>query len=120
MNELMIRNEKSISTAVDTINLMNLQIKGMQEEVASLKAKILEEMQAENLKLVSFPDLGIEFNRIVPVKKTLSATDATNYLLEKEILEDFQVLDTKKVMAAFPEFVNESDGTEYVKIKEIK
>ena len=119
MEELAIIEDKSAMTqAVETVKMYEQQIKTMESEVKRIKSLILKSMQDNNIKTLEI--VGHKFNRIMPEKKKLREDDATNYLIEKDLLQDFQVLDTKKVMSAFPEFVEVLDGTEYLSITELK
>jgi hypothetical protein len=113
-NELIIKNERALKLAVETLRLYDEQIKAMEGEAKQIRAKILEAMVAENLK--TFQNDIVSFNRIMPAKRTLNTTEAQNWLIEKDLLADFQTLDENAVMKAFPQFVNETAGTEYVKI----
>ena len=113
-NELIINNEKHLKKAVETMELFDKQITTMKAEYNKIKKAILEAMQEENAKALETD--YVKFNRIMPYKKSLLKTDATNFLIEKDLLDTFQVLDEKAVMKAFPKYVQESEGKEYLKI----
>ena len=119
MDELTIINDESqIRIATETIETYEKQMKFMESEVKRIKKLIHDAMVAENYKVVEL--CGYKFNRIIPFKKTLKTEEATNFLIEKDLLENFQTLDGKKVMASFPEFVDEVESTEYLKITKSK
>ena len=119
MDELKIINDESqIRIATETIETYEKQIKFMESEVKRIKKIIHDAMVADNYKVIEM--CGYKFNRITPFKKTLKTDDATNFLIEKDLLENFQMLDEKKVMASFPEFVEEVESTECLKITKAK
>jgi FtsZ-binding cell division protein ZapB len=115
MNELAIfENEEQMSMAIDAIELYQMQIRSMEEEIDRIKSSILTAMQKHGVGVVDV--LEHRFNRIVPTKKKLMEKEATNWLIEKDLLRDYMTLDTKKVTTSFPQFVEETLGTEYLKI----
>lgn len=119
MNEIAIyEDESQMKIAIETIGLYQQQIKSMEAEVDRIKSTILKAMQENGIKIVEIA--GAKFNMITPDKKVLNVDKATNYLIEKDLLQDFQTLDTKKVTNAFPEFVDIECGTSYLKISEVK
>ena len=114
MNDLIIRDNEKLQIAVNTLQLYDQQIKDMTDESKRLKEQIRLSMVTEDLKL--YENDFVKFNRILPYKKGLKRTEAQNYLIEKDLTDDFMVLDEKAVIKAFPKFVNEVEGTEYLKI----
>ena len=115
MDELKIINDESqIRIATETIETYEKQMKFMESEVKRIKKLIHDAMIDENYKVVEL--CGYKFNRIIPFRNFLKTDDATNFLIEKDLLDNFQMLDEKKVMASFPEFVEEVESTEYLKI----
>jgi len=113
-NELIINNEKHLKKSVETMELIDKQISTMKSEYDNIKKAILEAMQEENAKALETD--YVKFNRIMPYKKSLLQTDVTNFLIEKDLLDAFQVLDEKAVMRAFPQFIQELAGKEYLKV----
>jgi hypothetical protein len=119
MNELAIyEDEAQMRIAIETINLYQEQIKNMESEVDRIKKLILTAMQENGLKIVEVA--GAKFNRITPSKKVLDQSSAEAYLIKHDLLNSYMILDTKKVMGSFPQFVAEDEGTEYLKISEVK
>jgi len=119
MNELAIyEDESQMKIAIETIGLYQQQIKSMEAEIERIKDTILKAMQDNGLKIVEVA--GAKFNRITPSKKVLDQAKAEAFLIEHDLLNSYMVLDTKKVTQSFPQFVNEDEGTEYLKITEIK
>jgi Mg2+ and Co2+ transporter CorA len=115
MNKLAIfENEEQMSMAIDAIDLYQTQIRSMEKEVERIKNSILTAMQKNGVGVVDV--LEHRFSRISATKKVLREADATNYLIQRDLLKDFQTLDTKKVINSFPEFVDNVDGKEYLKI----
>lgn len=114
MNDLIIRDDEKLQIAVNTLQLYDQQIKDMTDESKRLKEQIRLSMVTEDLKL--YENDFVKFNRILPYKKGLKRTEAQNYLIEKDLTDDFMVLDEKAVIKAFPKFVDEVEGTEYLKI----
>lgn len=94
------------------------QIKKLEADVERLKKVILDSMTENGIKVVEVA--GMKFNRISPNKKVLRQTEAELFLREHDLIGDYMTLDTKRIQESFPQFVTIEDGTEYLKITEVK